>query len=555
MLEELRVRNFVLSRDNVMEFSTGLTAITGETGAGKSLTVDALLQVLGGRTDAQTVRRGSERAEIEAVFTAPENTPIDVFLKERELSSEEHTVVLRRMIGKDGRSRAWINTRAVTLSVLKEAGSLLVSVHGQHASVRLMDERNQLALLDTYGRLEGLSVRLSQAFNAYNTERNRLQSLSDEQKRGAAVFRTLKADFDRLTALELEAGDYEELSRRYDTLESSQEISAAAMKAAEVLSDDENAPLRLINDCRYELEDLLQDSADDDLKNALEIFAEGCEKLENAKEALEALSIPSDPAECERAGEKLARIHELARRFHTEPGELYKYQQELEQQLDHFLSLKDEITALTSRVRQLRDAYEKIALELSERRADAAARMGQAVSAELADLAMPDGRFLVSCKRNEECRPRQNGRDDVQFLFTANRGQELMPLDKAASGGELSRLALAIEVLTTEGRNVPVLVFDEVDTGISGRTASAVGQLLKQLGSRAQVLTVTHLPQVAATASHQYLVVKRETDEGTESLIKELDYSGRIEELSRMMGGNTVTEATREGAKALLEHA
>ncbi|MCI6797460.1 MAG: DNA repair protein RecN [Succinatimonas sp.] len=555
MLEELRVRNFVLSRDNVMEFSTGLTAITGETGAGKSLTVDALLQVLGGRTDAQTVRRGSERAEIEAVFTAPENTPIDAFLKERELSSEEHTVVLRRMIGKDGRSRAWINTRAVTLSVLKEAGSLLVSVHGQHASVRLMDERHQLALLDTYGRLEGLSVRLSQAFNAYNTERNRLQSLSDEQKRGAAVFRTLKADFDRLTALDLEAGDYEELSRHYDTLESSQEVSAAAMKAAEALSDDENAPLRLINDCRYELEDLLQDSADDELKNALEIFAEGCEKLENAKEALEALSIPSDPAECERAGEKLARIHELARRFHTEPGDLYKYQQELEQQLDHFLSLKDEITALTSRVRQLRDAYEKIALELSERRADAAERMGQAVSAELTDLAMPDGRFLVSCKRNEECRPRQSGRDDVQFLFTANRGQELMPLDKAASGGELSRLALAIEVLTTEGRNVPVLVFDEVDTGISGRTASAVGQLLKQLGSRAQVLTVTHLPQVAAAASHQYLVVKRETDDGTESLIKELDYSGRIEELSRMMGGNTVTEATREGAKALLEHA
>lgn len=245
----------------------------------------------------------------------------------------------------------------------------------------------------------------------------------------------------------------------------------------------------------------------------------------------------------------------MARRFHTEPGDLYKYQQELEQQLDHFLSLKDEITALTSRVRQLRDAYEKIALELSERRADAAERMGQAVSAELTDLAMPDGRFLVSCKRNEECRPRQSGRDDVQFLFTANRGQELMPLDKAASGGELSRLALAIEVLTTEGRNVPVLVFDEVDTGISGRTASAVGQLLKQLGSRAQVLTVTHLPQVAAAASHQYLVVKRETDDGTESLIKELDYSGRIEELSRMMGGNTVTEATREGAKALLEHA
>ena len=160
MLEELRVRNFVLSRDNVMEFSQGLTAITGETGAGKSLTVDALLQVLGGRTDAQTVRRGSDRAEIEAVFTAPENTPIDVFLKERELSSEEHTVVLRRVIGKDGRSRAWINTRAVTLSVLKEAGSLLVSVHGQHASVRLMDERNQLALLDCYGRLEGLSVKL-----------------------------------------------------------------------------------------------------------------------------------------------------------------------------------------------------------------------------------------------------------------------------------------------------------------------------------------------------------------------------------------------------------
>ncbi len=666
MLEQLTVRNFVLSDENNMEFQQGLTAITGETGAGKSLTVDAISQILGARTDSSCVKKGCDRAEIEAVFSLDGNKNAISFLIERELISldelqsslaypldiranagnkdsdnekitkvsskksaagkqsgnldvrkshssqnlnkkddaekdssnadpnvnvsfkpqalvNEHeeaidekpddikasiialinsdilkdtdlSLVIRRVITKDGKSRAWINSHAVTLSTLKDLGSFLVSIHGQHASVKLLDNMRQLHLLDGFGELQHKVSEVAKIYASYNAKRSLLQSFADEQKEGAAVYRNLKADFELLSKLNLEKGDYEQISESFDELQHRQSIASALEQVATTLSDDEDRG-GVLSLLKSGLNSLIgvREYAEDELSPVIDSFEEALSRLDDVSAEIGDL-MPDDSTQEQEALEyRLSKCHELARRFRVLPQDLYKVKDELEIRLEHFLSLKDKITSMTAEVRVLRNSYEEKAQELSELRQKAAESMSEAVTSEIKTLAMPDGIFKVQCVRNEECRPRAIGRDDIEFLFTANRGQDLLPLSQAASGGELSRLALAVEVLTSKINEVPTIIFDEVDTGISGRTASAVGALLRKLAASAQVFTVTHLPQVAACAHHQFLVVKEDRDDSAVSRVTVLDEKGRIDELARMMGGNTVTTATLEGARALLD--
>ena len=665
MLEQLTVRNFVLSDENDMEFLQGLTAITGETGAGKSLTVDAISQILGGRTDSSCVKKGCERAEIEAVFSLDGNKNALSFLIARELisidelqsvlahplkaksqnskqlsgkekagkssskktehkqnssdgaelssinqslrsrldaetdnadikqdadalpdtaatdSKDDHvapfddsaasknsisdlinpddlldsdlSLVIRRVITKDGKSRAWVNSHAVTLTTLKELGAFLVSIHGQHASVKLLDNTRQLHLLDGFGELQAKVDELGRIYASYNAKRSLLQSFADEQKEGAAVYRNLKADYELLSKLDLGEGDYEQISQSFDELQHRQSIAGALQQVSATLSDDEErgGVLTLLRSSLNSLIDV-REYAEDELSPVVDCFEEALSKLDEVSAQLSDL-MPDDSTDTQEEIEyRLSKCHELARRFRVQPQDLYKVKDELEKKLEHFLSLKDKITSMTAEVRVLRNSYEEKAQELSALRQEIAVRMSEAVTSEIKNLAMPDGIFKVQCVRNEECRPRAAGRDEIEFLFTANRGQDLLSLSQAASGGELSRLALAVEVLTSRINEVPTIIFDEVDTGISGRTASAVGALLRKLANTSQVFTVTHLPQVAACAHHQFLVVKEDTDEGTVSRVSVLDEKGRIAELARMMGGNTVTDATLESARALL---
>ncbi len=675
MLEQLTVRNFVLSDENNLEFQQGLSAITGETGAGKSLTVDAISQILGARTDSSCVKKGCDRAEIEAVFSLEHNKNAISFLIERELISidelnsslaqpldtkskageklndtdkatkasskkssptkqalaldgnQSHTaqsdntdtdsspdnkdlntqvkhdvnivqskeapavaevkdhqtslesepvgdeenrisdlinleeiedsdleLVIRRVITKEGKSRAWVNSHAVTLSTLKELGAYLVSIHGQHASVKLLDNNRQLHLLDGFGELQAKVDELAKIYASYNAKRSLLQSFADEQKEGAAVYRNLKADFELLSKLDLEEGDYEQISQSFDELQHRQSLASAIAQVSTTLSDDEErggvlALLRSSFNCLIDV----REYAEEDLAPLIDSFEDALSKLDEVSDELGDL-MPNDTEQEQEALEyRLSKCHELARRFRVQPQDLYKVKDGLETKLEHFLSLKDKITSMTAEVRVLRNSYEEKAQELSALRQKAADSMSQAVTAEIKTLAMPDGIFKVQCVRNEECRPRALGRDEIEFLFTANRGQDLLPLSEAASGGELSRLALAVEVLTSKINEVPTIIFDEVDTGISGRTASAVGALLRKLAHSSQVFTVTHLPQVAACAHHQFLVVKEDLGDSAVSKACVLDEKGRIDELARMMGGNTVTAATLDGAKALLE--
>ncbi len=555
MLEQLITTNFVLSEKNTIDFKDGMTAITGETGAGKSLTVDAISAVTGARSESGWVRSGADKAEVEALFDIKGNQALSDYLSSRDLNEDGDELALRRVVTSDGKSRSYVNGHSVTLSVLKEVGALLVSVHGQHASVRLMDTQRQLELIDSFGALDDRLESVKKAYEAYNDKRGELQRIADEQRDGAAAFKDERRDLEELRELNLDEGDYEAISERYDQLSHAQENSQAVALAEAALGNDERNVLDVLSS---RISDLTKAAEFDHerLDPVIDLMTRGCELLDEAREALSDIELEADPNEEREVGERLSKCHELAHRFHTDPARLYLERQRLEERLGHFLSLKDRITSLTAQVRGLRDEYEQKAKELSELRAVAAREMGSRVTAMIKDLAMPDGVFHVDLRYDTDRRPGPLGRDEARFMFTANRGQEAGPLGSVASGGELSRLALAIEVLTAGRNSTPTLIFDEVDTGISGRTASAVGSLLSKLGKSVQVLTVTHLPQVAAAASHQFLVTKEDTSAGTTvSRVSELEGKDRVKEIARMMGGSVVTEATLESARALLDHA
>lgn len=551
MLEQLLVKDFALSEKNTLEFSPGMTCITGETGAGKSLTVDALSLLLGARADAMMVRTGCDKAELCAEFSISDNETVIAYLKEHDLLNEEQSLMLRRVITKDGKSKAYINDVPCTLAVLKELTTNLVAIHGQHASIKLIDKNNQLHLLDSFGKLQGEVEAVDTAFAKYNHSRSLLQELADEQQKGASEYKTLRYELDLLEKLGLKEGDYEQISKDYDALQNQAQATDAIALAQACLENDEH---NIIDILSSRINDLAKVAifAKDSINPIIEDFSKAAEYLDNAREKLDSLSLNTDPTLVEEMSEKLSKCHELARRFNVQPNEIYKIKDKLEKDLEHFLSLKEKIANLTVEVKKLRDDYEEKAKILSGKRLDASKKMSQDVTEKIRTLAMPDGIFEVKVERDETIRPRKGGRDNIEFLFTANLGETPKDLGAVASGGELSRLALAIEVLTSTAKDTQTLIFDEVDTGISGRTASAVGALLRQLGQDVQVITVTHLPQVAASAHHQFLVSK--TQEGNNSLshVKELDEQGRIEELSRMMGGNVITEATLESAKALL---
>ena len=552
MLEQLIVKDFALSAKNTLDFNSGMTCITGETGAGKSLTVDALSLLLGARADANMVRTGAQKAELNAVFSIDRNELAKKFLKEHELTSEDSSLMLRRVIGSDGKSKAYINDTPCTLAWLKEIGAMLVAIHGQHASIKLIDKSNQLKLVDEFGSLTAKVKSVDEAFNAYNVSRRKLQDLADEQQQGAANYKNLKYELDALNKLDLKEGDYEQISQDYDSLQHQSQAQDAVSLALGVLENEEHNIIDIIS---ARISDLSRVSvyAKDSIEPIIDDLSKAAEHLDLARDALNDLTLKANPELVEELSEKLSKCHEFARRFDVQPKELYKVKDRLEKDLEHFLSLKEQIAELTGNVKKLRDDYEEKCRELSELRLAAALRMSKEVSSKIKDLAMKDGVFIVNVVRDEDCRPRAGGRDDVEFLFSANLGETPKELGAVASGGELSRLALAIEVLTSSANSTPTLIFDEVDTGISGRTASSVGSLLRQLGQSVQVITVTHLPQVAASANQQFVVNKVQEDANVISKVCKLDTDGRIEEISRMMGGNVVTDATRQSALALLK--
>ncbi|MBU3843922.1 MAG: DNA repair protein RecN [Candidatus Anaerobiospirillum pullicola] len=463
---------------------------------------------------------------------------------------DDSELILRRIVTAEGKSKAYINGHLATLAQLREIADCLVAIHGQHASIKLMEEKNQLEIVDNFGKLRPLVNEVNAAFAQYSKLRSDLIELSERQKQGAAAYKQDRYELDELKRLDLHKGDYEVLEGKFDRAMHQAQFSVTLASLRNVIEGGDSNIISILRDRLVEL---------DKVKAFDEQICKIMENLENVILYLEdCASMASDLTSAElemsttQLEERMSKVHDLARRFACAPQDLYLMTERLERKVADFWGLRDRISSLTNEVKAARQRYEDLAQQLSEQRQVVSADFAKCINEKIGALALPDARFAIELSCDKECKPRLNGRDQLCFMFSANLGQDLKPLAAVASGGELSRLALTIEVLTASVRSTPTLIFDEVDTGISGRTASAVGALLQELGQYVQVITVTHLPQVAAKANTQFVVAKFNEDGQVNSTISALDIKGRIEEISRMIGGDVITDTTRKSAYELL---
>lgn len=463
---------------------------------------------------------------------------------------DDEEVLLRRIVTCEGKSKAYINGHPATLTQLREIGQLLVAVHGQHDGVRLMDGKRQLEIVDNFGKLRPLASEVNDAYNRYSKLRHDLTVLAEEQRTGALTYKQDRYDLDELKRLDFAEGDYEELESMFDRAQHQAQFSYILGNLHAGIELNENNIVSILERYLASLDkvkafdtriDKIVDNVDAAIQNLLE--------ASGLSEDLCTQTLDVSVTELEG---RMMKAHELARRFSCLPKELYLMSERIENKINNFVSLRKRISDLTEEVKAARALYEEKALVLTEQRKLASKELSSKIEEKIKVLSLPDAKFDIELRRDEECKPRPTGRDELTFMFSANLGQGLRPLATVASGGELSRLALAIEVLTASVNSTPTLIFDEIDTGISGRTALSVGDLLHELGTYTQVITVTHLPQVAAKAHTQFVVAKFNESGQVNSTITPLDKEGRIEEISRMIGGSTITESTRQSALELL---
>lgn len=550
MLTQLAIRDYAIVDTLDLELAGGMTAITGETGAGKSILLGALGLCLGERADAASVRHGCERADLSANFDIQALPAARTWLEERELPSDD--CLLRRVITASGRSRAWINGQPATVTDLKALGEHLVEIHGQHAHQLLLREETHLRLLDDFAGNRQAVSQLGEIFRRWQAARRRLTQLTENGDELQARRQLLRYQVEELDALALGDDELATLEHEQEQLAHAEETLREAQLAAECCDSDEGGALALLHQATQRL-DPLPGSDRGALAEVLTMLGEARIQIEEASRELYRFADATalDPERLAWVESRLSEVHRIARKHHLMPEEIPALQQRLHGELGGLEGSEHDLETLRAEVEALRDTWREQARSIGEARRQAAGRFGKAVQQQLAFLAMGKARFEV------EVTPRQNaqadGMEEVRFLISANPGQPPRPLSKVASGGELSRISLAIQVIAARHSTIPSLVFDEVDVGVSGATAEIVGQLLRRLGENGQVMTVTHLPQVAAQA-HQHLHIEKQTKRDTTlTRMALLDEAGRVSELARMLGGVTLSDRTLAHAREMLQ--
>ncbi len=555
MLVHLSISNYAIVEQLDLELTGGMTAITGETGAGKSIMLDALGLALGDRTDASAVRPGAERADILATFDISSSSEARSWLAERDLDSEG-PCILRRVITAEGRSRAYINGTPCPLADLKTLGELLIDIHSQHEHQSLLKPDNHRRLLDACAGSSELARQIQQTAQRWRQTRSELERLTGLRDEQDARLQLLRYQLDELENLALAEGELQQLEQEQQTLAGAEGLLADCRQALELCSDsDHGNVLALLGHALQRLGNHAQPpaalgEAAELLESARIQIGEACTSLTRFSDHFEA-----DPARLQQVEERLDSIYRLARKHRIPPQELPALQDSLQQELRGLDASDESIAALEQRLQTLQQEYDQQAAALSARRQQAASGLAGAVEQEMQRLGMPGGRFAVQLQALDSALPQPHGSESVEFLVSANPGQPLRPLGKVASGGELSRISLAIQVINAQNSRIPTLVFDEVDVGIGGPTAEVVGQLLRRLGERGQVLTVTHLPQVAAQG-HQHLFVHKQRDcADTRTAVARLDEQQRVEEVARMLGGIDLCEESLAHARRMVQAA
>jgi len=549
MLRALSIRDFVIVDRLDLEFDGGFTVLTGETGAGKSILIDALALVLGERSDAGVVREGCSRAEISAEFALDHLPDAVQWLEANDLSEEGAACLLRRVLESNGRSRAYVNGRPCTLQQVKELGEKLVDIHGQHEHQSLLKTASQRSLLDAFAGSRDLAQEVEAAWRSWQQVRRQRLELEKDAATLAAERERLQWQVDDLTRLHFAADEWDQLQSDHARLAHAAALIEVVEQSMETLSEGEAAALAAINGAISRL----QGARDFDpaLQEILDVLEPAQIQLQEAVYSLRHYRqrVELDPERLREVEQRLESVHGTARKYRVTPERLPELLDEASQRLEQ-LTEGLSSAALEKKETQAHDAFLALARKLSDERQRAATDLSNKVSQAMQTLAMAGGRFEVKLEPLAD--GSAHGLEQVEFLVAAHGGASARALAKAASGGELSRISLAIQTVTSEVADVPVLIFDEVDAGIGGRVAEIVGRMLKQLGKRHQVMCITHLPQVAAAADHQWQVAKRQAKGVMVSSVSVLERGQRVEEIARMLGGVKITDTTRKHAAEML---
>ena len=548
MLRSLSIRDFVIVDHLDLEFDRGFGALTGETGAGKSILLGALGLALGGRGEAGMVRRDRERADVVAEFDLPERGGLRAWLAEHDLVADEGSVLLRRTIDAAGRSRAWINGSSVTLAQLRAASDWLADIHGQHAHHALLRPDAQRALLDAHAGARGLAAEVDTLYRAWQ-QLVRLQAEAEARSANSARERELLGwQVRELDELAFDASEWGELNAEHSRLAHAASLMEGADETLAGLGEGELAVCAMLRHFDSRVAALTE--IDPSLTDVRELL---CSAAIQADEALHALRryrerLDLEPQRLAEIESRIAAVTGVARKYRVVVDDLPELRTQSQARL-HALEASSDPARLAAEEARARKAFELAAARLSALRKPAAAALSAEISDAMQTLAMAGGRFEVAL---ETCAPAATGLESIEFRVAANPGQALRSMAKVASGGELSRIGLAIQVMTSRASDTPTLIFDEVDVGIGGRVAEIVGKLLARLGEDRQVMCVTHLPQVAACADWQWRIAKREQAGETLSEVRTLEASERVEEIARMLGGVNITPTTRQHAAEML---
>ena len=550
MLKHLYIKNFTLIDELDIELHQGFSVITGETGAGKSIILGAIGLLLGQRADSKAIKNGADKCVIEAHFDLS-NYAMEAFFDENEIEFDAADTIIRRELTAAGKSRSFINDTPVSLSMLKELGEQLVDVHSQHQNLLLQKQDFQLNVVDIIAQDAQQLDAYQQTYSQLQTAKSQLQELKDNIERNRQNLDFLQFQYEELENAKLAVDEQEELEQQSETMEHAEDIKTALYEADNALAADETGAVTLVRSAFHSLKGISQvmpNSAE--LSERLDsCYIELKDIADEVNSMLETTDF--DPAELDRVNARLDRIYELEKKYHVDTvDELISRRDELKQQLEGIENSDEALAELETKCQQLTDKSRQQANELTKLRQQAATQIEDQLRQRLVPLGMPNVRFEVNVHQGEL---NKNGQDSVSFLFSANTSTPLQPVAQVASGGEIARVMLSLKAMISGAVKLPTIIFDEIDTGVSGKIAEKMAEMMQEMGRmERQVISITHLPQIAALGSHHYRVSKEETPQGTISRMEELTEQQRINEIAQMLSGSDVSDAAIQNAKELL---
>ena len=555
MLTQLTINNFAIVRQLEIELAKGMSVITGETGAGKSIAIDALGLCLGQRIETSMVREGQERAEICATFFIEPTNPAYQWLQAQELQDPDNPsdCILRRVINADGRSKAFINSTPVSVSQLKEIGQYLIHINGQHASQLLLKNDYQLQLVDSFAHHHDLLAQMREDYRAWKNLQTQVKTFQQKVAENEAKKQLLQYQVEELDEFAIRPNEYLELEEDQRRLSNSEQLTQLSQSALQLLSENETVS---IDSMLYRATQYIDELSELDPRYASvqTMLNDALIQVQEATSEVQHLAshIEQDPMLLQEIEQRLGQALQLARKHNVKPEELVEWHQKLKAELTALLDFSESEERLILEEKAAFEKMQNTAKQLHESRCQAAEKLAQQVTHSIKGLAMENAEFFIEVN-SDLTKVAANGADNIVFTLRSNLGQQAQPLAKVASGGELSRISLAIQVLTSDQSAIPTLIFDEVDVGISGKTASVVGKLLCQLGDKCQVLCVTHLPQVACHGHHQFNVEKFTVDDKTETKMTALSQEERVPAIARLLGGSEITDLALANAQEMLD--